>query len=81
VILVHGDGNLRIELGRGLDQPEQVKVLGKLARAAAGLHNDRRLGLLGRHHDGLNLFHVVDVERADAVTALGGLVEKLPHGD
>ena len=81
VILVHGDGNLRVELGRGLDELEEVEILGKLARAAAGLHDDRRLGFLGRHHDGLNLFHIVDVECADAVTALGGLVEELPHGD
>ena len=81
VILVHGDGNLGVELCRGLDEPEEVEILGKLARAAAGLDDDRGLGFLGRHHDGLNLFHIVDVECADAVTALGGLVEKLPHGD
>ena len=58
---------------------EEVAVLGEGARAAAGLDDDRRLGLLGRLHDGLNLFHVVDVEGADAVSALGGLVEELPH--
>ena len=81
VILVHGDGNLGIELGGRLDQVEEIEVLGKLARAAAGLDDDRRLGFLGRPHDGLNLFHIVDVECADAVTALGGLVEQLPHGD
>ena len=75
MILVHGDGDLGIELGRGLDQLEEVEILGELAGAAAGLHDDRRLGFLGRGHDGLNLFHIVDVECADAVTALGGLVE------
>ena len=81
VILVHGDRDLGIQLGRGQHQVEEVEVFGKLARAAAGLDDDRRLGFLGRHHDGLDLFHVVDVECADAVSALGGLVEKLPHGD
>ena len=60
---------------------KEIAVLGELARAAAGLDDDRRPGFLGRCHDGLNLFHIVDVECADAVTALGGLVEQLPHGD
>ena len=81
VILVHGDGNLGIQLRGRQDQVKQVAVLGELARAAAGLDDDRRVGFLGRRHDGLNLFHIVDVECADAVTALGGLVEELPHGD
>ena len=81
VILVHGDGNVGIQLGGGLNQLEEVEVLGKGARAAAGLDDDRRLGLLGGHHDGLNLLHIVDVERADAVSALGSLVEELPHGN
>ena len=38
-------------------------------------------GLAGRLHDRLDLLHVVDVERADAVAAGGGLVEELAHGD
>ena len=60
---------------------KQVEILGELTGAAAGLHDDRRLGFLRGLHDGLNLFHIVDVESADAVTALGGLVEKLTHGN
>ena len=81
VVLVHGDGNLGIQFGRRQDEVKEVAILGKGARAAAGLDDDRGVGLLGRAHDGLNLFHIVDVECADAVTALGGLVEKLPHGN
>ena len=81
MILVHGDRNIGIEFGGCLDEPEEIEVFGKLASTAAGLDNDRRLGFAGRGHDGLNLFHIVDVECADAVTALGGLVEELPHGD
>ncbi len=81
VILMHGDGNSGIQLRRGLDQLEKVEVLGKRARAAAGLNNDRRVGLPGGHHDGLNLLHIVHVERADAVSALGSFVEELPHGN
>ena len=75
MILVHGDGDLWIEFRGRLNELEEVKILGKLARAAAGLDDDGRAGFLGRDHDGLDLFHIVDVECADAVTALGGLVE------
>ena len=81
VIQVHGDRNLGIEFVGGQDQVIEVVVLREGAGAAAGLDDDRRLGFLRGLHDGLNLFHVVDVERADAVTAFGGLVEKLPSGD
>jgi len=81
VILVHGDRNIGIQLGRRLDQLEEVEILRESARAAADLDDDRGLGFPGRGHDGLDLFHIVDVECTDAVTALGGLVEELPHGD
>jgi hypothetical protein len=53
----------------------QKTVLRVLARAAAGLDNDRRLGFPGRLHDRLDLFHIVDVERANSVTALGRFIE------
>ena len=81
MILVHGDGKVWIQFRSGLDQLEKIEVLGKRARAAAGLDDHRRLGLPGGHHDGLNLLHVVHVERADTVSALGSLVEELPHGN
>jgi hypothetical protein len=81
VILVHGDGNIGIELAGGKDQVIEIAVLRKLARATAGLDDDGRLGLLRRFHNGLNLVHIVNVECADAVTAFGGLVEELPHGN
>ncbi len=81
VVQVHGQGNLRIQFAGRQNQVIEVAVLGVGARPAAGLDDDRRLGLLRRLHDGLNLFHIVDVECADAITALGGLVEQLPHGD
>ena len=79
MILVHGDGNFGIKLAGGQNQMKEIAVLRKLPRAAAGLDDDRRFGFVGRAHDGLNLFHVVHVEGADAVAALGGLVEELPH--
>jgi hypothetical protein len=81
VVLVHRNRNVRIKLAGSQNQVKEIAVLRKLARAAAGLNDDGRAGFLRRFHDRLNLFHIVDVERADAVTALGGLVEQLPHGD
>ena len=79
VILMHGNRNLGVELGSGEHEVVEVAVLSILAGAAGGLDDDRRLGLLGGFHDGLDLLHVVDVESSDAVTALGGLVEQLAH--
>ena len=81
VVLVHGDWDVGIEFAGCQDEVKEVTVLRKLAGAAAGLDDDRRLSFLRGLHDGLNLFHIVDVESADAVTALGGLVEELTHGD
>ena len=48
VVLMHGDGNIRIELGRGQHQVAQVVVLRIGAGAAGGLHDDGRFGLAGR---------------------------------
>ena len=81
VVLVHGDGDLRVQLGGGQHQVAQVVVVGVGAGAAAGLDDDRAVGLGGGHHDGLDLLHVVDVEGADAVVVLGGVVEQDAHGD
>ena len=50
-------GNLGIELGGGQHQVPQVVVLRVGAGAARGLHDDGRLGLLGRLHDRLDLLH------------------------
>ena len=69
-----------MKLAGGQDEVEDVAILGEGACAAAGLDDDGRIGFDRRAHDGLDLFHIVDVECADAVTALGGLVEELPHG-
>ena len=81
VVLVHGDRNLRIKLGRGEHQMAQVVVLRILAGSARSLHDHRRIGLLGRLHDRLNLLHVVDVERGQAVVVLGGMIQQQTHGN
>ena len=78
VQMQHGR-NLRIQLGGRQHQVIQKPVLRVGASAPAGLNDDRRLGLAGRLHDRLNLLHVVDVERANSVPTLGGLIEDLPQ--
>ncbi len=79
VVQVKHHGDFRIELRGRQHQVIKEAVLRVSARAAAGLNDDRRLGFPSRFHDGLNLFHVVDVERANSVAALGGFVQKLAH--
>ena len=79
VIQVQNRGDLGIDLGGRQHQVIQEAILRIGARPAARLHDHRRLGLASGLHDRLDLFHVVDVESAHAVTALGGLIQKLAH--
>jgi hypothetical protein len=79
VILVQYDRKIRIDFGCRNHQVIQEAILRIGPRTAARLHDHRRLGFRCRLHDCLNLFHVVDVERANSVPAFGCLVQKLPH--
>ena len=79
VILVQYDRKIRIDFGSRDHQVIQEAILRIGTRPAARLHDHGRLGFRCRLHDRLNLFHVVDVERANSVPAFGRLVEKLPH--
>ncbi len=81
VVLVHAHRNPRIELDEGVDQVLQHDVVGVGPRPAAGLDDDRGVDGLGRLHDRQALFHVVDVERRQAVVVLGRVVQQLPEGD
>ncbi len=81
VILVHGNRNLRIKLGGGEHQMPQVVVLRIAPRPARGLHDHGRIGLGGGGEDRLNLLHVVDVERGQAVIILGGVIEQKAQGN
>ena len=71
---------LRIQQ-RGLDQLDEVHVLGIRARALGNLKNHRRLFHRGRLGDALNDFHVVDVERADGIMAFIRLLKHLGRGN
>jgi len=81
VILVHADRNVRVDLRAGVDDVLQYDVVGVGARAARGLHDHRSVDLVSRLHDGEGLFHVVDVERRQAIAVLGCVIEQLPKRD
>ena len=70
-----------IDLGQRVDHLGQHDVVGVGAGAARRLDDHRRVGGLGRLHDGEALLHVVDVEGRHAVAMLGGVVEQLAKGD
>ena len=59
----------------------QEAFAGVGAGATGGLKDHRRVGLVSRLHDRLNLLQVVDVESRDAVAVLGGVVEQEPKRD
>ena len=75
VVQVKHGRNFRVQFRGREHQVIQEFVLRIGARTAAGLNDHRRLGFASRFHDGLNLFHVVDVEGANAVAALGRFVQ------
>ena len=55
VVLVHSDGDVRVELRGGDHQVPQVVVVRVRARTTRGLDDDGRLRLVRRHHDRLDL--------------------------
>ena len=81
VVLVHADGDVRIDVDQGVNHTGQHDVVGVLPRAAAGLDDHRAVGGLCGLHDRQPLLHVVDVEGRDAIAVLGGVIEKLAKGD
>ncbi len=64
-----------------LHQLLEVNHVAVLQGATAGLDDDRRVQLLGRAHDGLNLLHVVNIECADPVATFGSFFQRLLHRD
>ena len=79
VVLMHADRNVGIKLDGSLDEVAEHDVVGERAGAAAGLHDHRAVGLLGRGHDGQHLLHIVDVEGRHAIAMFGGMIEQLPQ--
>ncbi len=76
MVLVHDHGDVGIGLDRSDDQVTQEVLTGVGTGAAGGLQDDGAVCLIGSLHDRLDLLQVVHVERRDAVTVLGGVVEQ-----
>ncbi|MPM66920.1 hypothetical protein SDC9_113834 [bioreactor metagenome] len=77
VVEMHGNGQTAGFHG-GLNQLHQVGVVGVLARARGHLEDDGRFFSCRAFHDALDDLHIVDVERADGVTALIRAFEHVP---
>ena len=75
VILVHHDRDVRVKFGCREHQVTQVSVLRVRSGTTRRLDDHRRISFLGRLHDRLDLFHVVDVEGGDAVIVLGCMIK------
>jgi hypothetical protein len=71
--------NVRPLLGRSLNQVLDERLTGIFAGTGAGLQDDGCSDLVGRHHDGLHLLQVVDVESWNAVAVDGCMVQQLAH--
>ncbi len=65
----------------GLRQSDEIRMLGVLTGTGRHLQDDGGLDLACGLGDGLNDLHVVDVECADGVAALVGLLEHLGGGN
>ena len=75
VVQVQSDGDFGIFNDGSLDQLHEVRVVGVGTSALGNLQDDGRLQLAGSFGDALNDLHVVDVESADGVAAVVGLLE------
>ena len=80
VVKVQADGQACLN-DRRLHELHQISMVGVLARAGGNLKDQRCVELLRRLGDALNDLHVVDVERADGITALIRFFEHFGAGD
>ena len=76
VVQVDGDGDVG-QADRRLDEFLEIDRVGVLAGAFGNLEHQRRLFLFAGLDDGLDEFHVVDVERAERVFAFQRLCKQL----
>ena len=79
VVQVQADGQAGLNDG-GLHQLDQIGVVGIGAGALGDLEDQGSVDLFGRFGDALDDLHVVDIERADGVTAVIGLLEHFGGG-
>ena len=76
VVQMDGDGDVGQADG-GLDELLEINRVGVLARALGNLEDERGFFLFAGLDDGLDEFHVVDVERAEGVFAFERLGEQV----
>jgi hypothetical protein len=78
---VHDDRKIRVSFhGRG-HEVAQERLPCVFACPSGALEDHRALCFLRSSHDRLDLLHVVDIKSRNAVTAFGGMVQQLTHGD
>ena len=81
VVQMQRDGDIGALDHSGLHQLHQIGVVGIGAGALGHLQNQGSLLLLSSLGDTLNDLHVVDIEGADGVTAVIGLLEHFSRGN
>ena len=81
MIQVQSDGNVGALDDSSLNQLHQVGVVGIGAGALGDLEDQGGVDLAGSLSDTLDDLHVVNVESADSVTAVVGLLKHLGSGD
>ena len=81
VVQVQRDGDLGVLFDRGLNQLDQIGVVGVSAGTLGNLQNNRALQLTGSFRDALDDLHVIDIESANGIAAVVGLFKHFFCGD
>jgi hypothetical protein len=79
VILVHHNGDVRVSFHRCQDEMAQEVFPSVVPGTTGSLQDNRTVGFVRRLHDGLDLLHVIDVERGNAIAILSRVVEQETH--
>ena len=74
VILVHHNRDVWIKLHSREHEVSQICILRIGPRTARCLNDHRRIGLLGRFHNRLDLFHVVDVKCGNSIVVFCSVI-------
>ena len=77
MILMHHHRNMRVRLDGRSNQMAQESLARVFARTGRALQDHRAIDRIRGLHDGVNLLHVVDVERRQSIGMLGGMVQQL----
>ena len=81
MIQMQSNRKIRIQCQSTLNQLDQIYGIRICSRALRCLKDDRRIQLMSCLGDTLNDLHVIDVERADCVSAFVSLLKHLGGGN